>query len=276
MSTSDQLITQRRAEPAKMRDEMRQVLTEKEQQTLGINMGAGSDHPRAWVGPPFIYDLLGAMQFQLLIDLGMRENHKFLDVGCGSLRLGRLAINYLLENRYFGLEPNVGILNRGCEMHFGADIENSQVIAKKKATFAHNTDFDFSLTGGPVDFVFAQSIASHTGPAMTLKLLKAIADVSHDDTVSMVTYIRCGMPSKSNTEEGWFYPECVTYTDQAFGAFARQAGLHAYRTVWPATNIREDGLVTTQHPTILTKRPWKPRLNQRMTASLFEGIQKIN
>ncbi len=276
MSSSDQLITQRRAEPQKMREEARQAMTPKEQQDLAINMGAGANHPRAWVGPPFVYDLLGAMQFQLLIDLGMREHHRFLDVGCGSLRLGRLAVMYLMEGRYFGVEPNRDILDKGCIMHFGADLQDSQIVASKKPKFAHNTEFDFSLTDGPVDFVFAQSIASHTGPTMTVQLLKAIADVSHDNTVAMVTYVRCGMPSKSNTDEGWFYPECVTYTDEAFGKFARQAGLHAYRTVWPATNIRDDGLVTTQHPTILTKKPWKPRINQRMTAALFDGIQKIN
>ena len=37
------------------------------------------------------YDLVGAMQFNLLTALGLREYHKFLDIGCGSLRAGRLS-----------------------------------------------------------------------------------------------------------------------------------------------------------------------------------------
>ena len=61
-----------------------------------------------------------------------------------------------------------------------------------------------------------------------------------------------------------------------FGGFAREAGLHADRSVWPSVNLRRDGLVTTQQPTILTRKPWQPGLGQKMTAALFDGIVKIN
>lgn len=267
----------RRSDPASMRAEYASNLSEAEQKELGTGLGAGADHPRAWVGPPFWYDKIGALQFQLLLDLGMRDYHRFLDVGCGSLRLGRMVIPYLLDGRYFGVEPNRKILNQGCKMHFGAGLRWSQVIRRKKPKFVHNTDFDFSFTGGPVDFLFAQSIASHTGPEMTVDLLKAIAAVSHEDSVSMVTYVRCGRPELSNTQEGWFYPECVSYTDEAFGAFAREAGLHAYRSTWPVMNVLPDGgLITAQHPTILTRNQWEPSLAQKMAADLFDGMVKIN
>ena len=276
MQASHRLITQVRSDPVRQRRQLLSKLSEREQDELGVNLGAGADHPRAWVGPPFYYDLIGGMQFQLLMDLGMREYHRFLDVGCGSLRLGRLAMMYLLPGRYFGVEPNRAILERGCQMHFGEGLKKSALLKARKPRFTYNSDFDFSFTDGPVDFVFAQSIASHTGPAMTRELLQSIASVSHDDTIAMVTFIRCIARSKSNLEEGWFYPRCVTYTDDVFGSFAQEAGFHAYTTVWPSTNIREDGLITTQHPTILTRKPWKPHLGQKMTAALFDGIVKIN
>ena len=273
---SNLLLTQQRADPVLMRSELVKHLTDKEIARLGVKLGAGSDHPRAFVGPPFLYDLIGGMQFQLLMELGIREYHRMLDVGCGSLRLGRFVMNYLLPGRYFGVEPNQKILNEGCELQFGAPLHKSQVIAARQPKFTHNTEFDFSFTDGPVDFVFAQSIASHTGPEMTRKLLRSIASVCHKDTVAMVTYIRCINPDKSNKTEGWFYPECVTYTDEAFGKFASEAGLHAYRSVWPSVNLRSDGLVTTQQPTILTRKPWLPGIGQKLTAALFEGIVKIN
>ncbi|WP_430450460.1 hypothetical protein [Rhodophyticola sp.] len=108
------------------------------------------------------------MQFQLADGSGAApEHHRFLDVGCGSLRLGRSALMHLLRGRYFGVEPNRDILNAGVKMHFGADMAESQVIAAKAPTFTHNTDFDFSFTSGPVDYIFAQSIASHTGIDLT-------------------------------------------------------------------------------------------------------------
>lgn len=61
---------------------------------------------REYVGPETEYDLIGAMQFRLLSTLGLRENHKLLDFGCGSLRAGRLFIPYLNPGNYTGVEPN--------------------------------------------------------------------------------------------------------------------------------------------------------------------------
>ncbi len=266
-----------RADPATLRRAYARHVPAAEHDATGLRLGAGARHPRSWVGPPFVYDLIGAMQFQLLVELGCRDYHRFLDIGCGSLRLGRLVIPYLLPDRYFGVEPEREILDQGVQMHFGASLDSSQVIARKRPKFRHQTAFDYAdFAGGPVDFVFAQSIASHTGPDMTRDLLRAIAEVSHEGTIAMVTFIRCTDPKKSNLEEGWFYPDCVTYSDADFGGFARDAGLHAYRAVWPLTNVLQEGLISSQQPTILTKAPWSPRLGQRMAASLFEGVVPLN
>ncbi len=49
-----------------------------------------SEHYTAYVGPPDQYDFMGGTQFALLFLLGLREHHKVLDFGCGSLRAGRL------------------------------------------------------------------------------------------------------------------------------------------------------------------------------------------
>ena len=50
--------------------------------------------------------IMGARQFTLLFNLGARETAKILDFGCGSLRLGRLLINWLNKGNYYGLDPN--------------------------------------------------------------------------------------------------------------------------------------------------------------------------
>ena len=51
-----------------------------------LNLPTGSHHHRAFVGPPEKYDIVSAMQFNLLTFLGLREDHYLLDIGCGSLR----------------------------------------------------------------------------------------------------------------------------------------------------------------------------------------------
>ena len=57
-------------------------------------LGAGDSHYKAYVGPPKKYDLMGAMQFNLLTSFGLRDYHKLLDIGCGSLRSGKMLIPF--------------------------------------------------------------------------------------------------------------------------------------------------------------------------------------
>ncbi|MFZ2725014.1 MAG: class I SAM-dependent methyltransferase [Methylococcaceae bacterium] len=253
-----------RANPVKLREEFKKKLTEQEIIDLGVNLAAGADHYRAHVGPPFNYDINGGLQFQFMLDLGLREYHRFLEIGCGSLRLGRLLMTYLLPNRYYGVEPNKKILEEGMKYNLGSNDPNSPFFQLKNPSFAHNTEFDFSFVGKPVDYIVAQSIASHTGVTETEQLLKNISAVMHEDSIAMVTYIRCIAKVKNNTKDGWFYPECISYTDEHMGNVAKKLGLHAYRTYWPLLNRREDGLITSQTPLILTRKPWQPTFAQRL------------
>ncbi len=265
-----------RADPRKLREEFKQHLTKDEITSLGVDLAAGDDHYRAHVGPPFNYDINGALQFQFMLDLGLREYHRFLEIGCGSLRLGRLIMTYLLPNRYYGIEPNRKILEEGMINNLGSSDPEIGLPGLKKPVFSYNSDFDFSFVGDKVDFVIAQSIASHTGVSETGKLLSGINSVMHDDSIAMVTYIRCATNENNNTRDGWFYPECITYTDKCMGKFAADLGLIAHRTSWPLLNRRPDGLVTTQTPMILTRKPWRPTLAQRFAGLSIEPVRNIS
>ena len=41
---------------------------------------------RSFIGTEFEFDIMGGRQFTLLFNLGLREDAKLLDFGCGSLR----------------------------------------------------------------------------------------------------------------------------------------------------------------------------------------------
>src|SRR5881392_154417 len=84
-----------------------------DQESLGVGLKPGDAHYRAYVGPPEDYDLIAAMAFNLLTTLGLRQHHSLLDVGCGSLRIGRLLIPYLNRGKYFGIEPNEWLVDEG-------------------------------------------------------------------------------------------------------------------------------------------------------------------
>ncbi len=70
---------------------------------------------RTHVGMRGGYDLMGGVQFALLMNLGMRETSTICDVGCGSLRVGRLLIPFLLTGGYCGIEPERWKIEEGIE-----------------------------------------------------------------------------------------------------------------------------------------------------------------
>src|SRR5438128_10037359 len=86
---------------------------------LGLGLKPGDAHYRAYVGPPEDYDLIAAMTFNLLTTLGLRQHHSLLDVGCGSLRIGRLLIPCLNRGKYLGVEPCVWLVDQGIKRELG-------------------------------------------------------------------------------------------------------------------------------------------------------------
>lgn len=115
---------------------------------------------RAHIGHLEFYDVLTAIQFNLLTALGLRESHDMLDIGCGSLRAGRLLIPYLQAGRYHGIEPLPWLVQEGIDKEIGADM-----VALKRPVFLHDENFTLSAFGKTFDFMIAQSIFSHTSQA---------------------------------------------------------------------------------------------------------------
>jgi SAM-dependent methyltransferase len=183
------------------------------------------DHDyRAFVGPPDQYDVMGATQFSLLYALGMRSDHRLLDIGCGSLRAGRLFIAYLNPGGYAGLEPNAWLVEDAIEKELGRE-----VLALKAPVFVHNQEFDISGLGS-FDFIVAQSIASHTGPTMTKELLRTIRRGLVPTGCAVVTFMHSRR--SDNSTEGWFYPTCVLYRRQTIEQWCREAGLKGVALAW--------------------------------------------
>src|ERR1700745_892059 len=123
-------------------------------ESLGVGLKPGDAHYRAYVGPPEDYDLIAAMTFNLLTTLGLRQHHSLLDVGCGSLRIGRLLIPYLNRGRYFGVEPNKWRVEEGIRREIG------EASLKIKGPTFFFSDSPEAITKERIsfDFAVAQSI----------------------------------------------------------------------------------------------------------------------
>ncbi len=143
----------------------------------------GFEEYRAHVGIPEYYDYASALQFNLLTTLGLREHHDLLDIGCGSLRAGRLFIPYLRAGHYHGIEPLDWLVREGIEKELG-----ESAIALKQPVFSHDTDFTLTTFGKSFDFLIAQSIFSHATQSQITRCMSQARSVMKPESIFAATF----------------------------------------------------------------------------------------
>lgn len=187
-------------------------------ESLGLEYPPGHEHYRAYVGPPEDYDLVAAMTFGLLTTLGMRQHHRVLDIGCGSLRVGRLLLPYLNRRGYTGLEPNGWLVAEGIRHEIGQDQVD---IKQPRFVFEENASV-LVAEGARFDYMVAQSIFSHCGPDLLDAWLAQAARLLDEKSVLVATFIE---GAEDNDRHGWIYPDCVAYLPATLARLAASHGL---------------------------------------------------
>lgn len=114
------------------------------------------DAHRTFVGG--MWDKLGQLQLDFLRAQGLEPGHRFLDVGCGALRAGRLIAAYLDHGNYYGIDINHELITIGYERELDDTTRAKLPEANLRATDRFDADF-----GVPFDMAIAQSIFSHVG-----------------------------------------------------------------------------------------------------------------
>jgi SAM-dependent methyltransferase len=188
-----------------------------ESQSLGLEYAPGGSHYRAYVGPPQDYDLIAAMTFNLMTTLGLRQGHTLLDIGCGSLRCGRLFIPYLNVGNYIGIEPNQWLVEEAIRREIGADM----IRIKQPRLYFTDSAAVLAGTGVTVDLAVAQSIFSHAAPDLTCAWLTGIFPFLSPAGALAATFLTGG---KDCDGTGWVYPHCVYYTHEGMAKIAAAAG----------------------------------------------------
>ncbi|MGH7091774.1 MAG: class I SAM-dependent methyltransferase, partial [Stellaceae bacterium] len=112
----------------------------------------------AFVGPPDEYDLMGATQFRLLTALGLRDHHRLLDFGCGSLRAGVHFIRYLEPGNYIGVDVNQSLLDAG----YDVELASAGLQARMpRANLVRLGEFEFHRLARQFDCALALSLFTH-------------------------------------------------------------------------------------------------------------------
>jgi len=191
------------------------------------------EHWRAYVGPQEDYDLMGASQFALLFREGLRESHRLLDIGCGSLRAGRFLIPYLGVGNYIGVEPSAWLIEQAIENEIGNDL-----VRIKRPTFLRNDSFQYEeLLPRSFDYILLQSIFSHTSVVLLHRALSEVARLLSVDGQALFTVITSdcpgadAMPSAADIE-GWRYPGCVKIDVRRLFSIAEESRLQLEFLDW--------------------------------------------
>ena len=184
------------------------------------NKGAlpGDNHYRAYIGTPEVYDLMSANQFNIATDAGLREHHKLLDVGCGSLRVGKLFMMYLLPGNYYGLEPNKWLVTDGLSHEIGSN----DVLKTRMPGFNHNDQFDLDVFNTQFDFIIAQSVITHTTQDQMKTLITNASKVLKPGGI-MLASCHIGSVDWEGTE--WHYPGTHGFKKETVNNMAKEVGL---------------------------------------------------
>lgn len=103
-----------------------------------------------------LWEEIGRLQFDFMVDKGLRPHHYLLDIGCGSLRGGVHFIRYLEKGHYYGIDKSKDLL------YAGIDIELKRYnLTSKAPILVRMDDFNLPSLNQEFDYVLAQSLFTH-------------------------------------------------------------------------------------------------------------------
>ncbi len=196
---------------------------------IGLYLNPGSLHFRAFVARPARYDLNGSNQFCLLTHLGLRDYKYVLDIGCGSLNLGRLLIPFLLPNRYYGVDPNKWVVEEGIKSNLG-----NEIMELKNPQFQYVSNFEFNRFEREFDFLIAHSIFSHATPSQIELCLNEAKKVMNEDSVLVASFVK----GEDSFKDYWNYPDCWSYTLDRMKEIVSKCGLHCKELSWKHPGVQ--------------------------------------
>jgi cyclopropane fatty-acyl-phospholipid synthase-like methyltransferase len=193
-----------------------------------MNEKTQADPRRKWrqrAGNPLMYDTMGATQFAILtLFFGLRERHKLLEIGAGSLRAGRFLIAYLDAGHYLGVEPDEESIRLGTEFELGLEMAE-----RKKPRFMGRDDFAFHEFGQTFDYALSYSVFTHVPPPQVPIIFENAAKCFHNDSIMLATAVFADGEERIVDPQKWTNRPINEYSVARLEDAARAAGLKLVR-----------------------------------------------
>lgn len=91
---------------------------------------------------------------------GLEPWHRLLDIGCGSLRLGHMAVPWLEPGRYWGTDASAALMRRGWEVELTAEAQARLPLSQ----LVEDADFAFPGVPAEIDYALAWGVFTHLPP----------------------------------------------------------------------------------------------------------------
>jgi SAM-dependent methyltransferase len=160
---------------------------------------------------------LGQMQFDYLVEHGLRPQDRMLEIGCGNLRAGRLFIDYLEPGHYYGIDisPDILIEAKKTLVHYNLQDKLPHL------TIADNLTLDF-LPSGWFTVVHAHSVFSHSPLPVIEECLAHVGRVLAPGGFFDFTFDRTEGTEHQVLHEDFYYrTETLTDLAKKYGLTAR-------------------------------------------------------
>lgn len=143
-------------------------------------------------GPARLFETAGRKLLITLLVEGLNPSSRVLDIGCGCLRGGYWLIHFLDRGCYFGIEPNIEMLEAGSRILLEPGLADL-----KRPQFDHNSDFDFTVFGKKFDYFAARSVWTHASKQQIQTMLDGFDGTANNGGIFLTSYKK---PTKSKKE----------------------------------------------------------------------------
>lgn len=132
-----------------------------------------------------MWEEIGKLQFDFLVNNRLQPNHRLLDIGCGTLRGGRHFIKYLEAEKYTGIDISPKAIEFGKQL-----IKQEGLVVKQpRLLVSKNKDLTFREFDGEIfDYLLAQSVFTHIKPESIYECFQNIGGIMSRASVFFFTF----------------------------------------------------------------------------------------
>lgn len=166
-----------------------------------------------------LWDEIGTLQVDFLKSEGLLPKHTLIDVACGSLRAGRLLIDYLGPGNYLGIDKEIDLIIHGVAEELGV-----ASFVEKRPVFVVSSDFEFYKFDCRPDYAIAQSLLTHLTAEDIYRCFKELRKSIAVNGRFYATFFETYLPTDNLKNSDAI--DCFFYTREQMRMLAELAGWH--------------------------------------------------